>query len=237
MPSTTTNTPVVSAVDFGSSWIFGYEAATSSSSCQIFGCDDLTLPDVYFNVWDVLLAPAISRANLISQLSVEAEPIRRLSRGSVSKGRNAGQHRGLRAILRQRSTISPRQTAQTQLEVEAHFDETSYCKAVTAVKEHIFAGDIFEACLNHRLESPLDGGGPWTCMSNYGESIPLRACYLNFPEAQVVSASPERFLHLTTTILLKAAQLREPDRAAQALRGSTASSRTSPSQSKTMLKI
>jgi len=97
----------------------------------------------------------------------------------------------------ERPAISLRQTAQTQLEVRVHFDEAGYCQAVTAMKEHILAGDIFEACLTHRLESPLDGGGPWDLYEELRRVNPAPfACYLNFPEAQVVSASPERFLSL-----------------------------------------
>jgi aminodeoxychorismate synthase component I len=98
----------------------------------------------------------------------------------------------------ERPAISPpRQTSHTQIDLKAHFDEASYCQAVTKIKEHIFVGDIFEACLTHRLESPLEGGSPWDLYEELRRVNPAPfACYLNFPEAQVVSASPERFLSL-----------------------------------------
>ena len=105
----------------------------------------------------------------------------------------------MRPILRQSATPSrhARQTSHTQIDLKAHFDEAGYCQAVTTIKEHIFAGDIFEACLTHRLESPLEGGNPWDLYEELRSVNPAPfACYLNFPEAQVVSASPERFLSL-----------------------------------------
>jgi aminodeoxychorismate synthase component I len=68
---------------------------------------------------------------------------------------------------------------------------------VAEVKEHILAGDAFEVCLTHRLESPLVGGSAWDLYCELRRVNPAPfACYLNFPEAQVVSASPERFLSL-----------------------------------------
>jgi len=72
MPSTRPIHPLLSAVDFGSSWIFWLRSGLLRRAAADLGCDDLTLPDVYFMFVDVFWhTPSVG--NLISQLSVEAE--------------------------------------------------------------------------------------------------------------------------------------------------------------------
>jgi len=178
---------------------FGYESGYFIEQLPDFGCDDLALPDVYFMFVDTLLAHCHQSGK--SYLSV-------VGRGKTdSAARRAAESLRDKMLARieafeanpptEHPAISSRQTAHTQIEVKAHFDQASYCQTVEAVKEHILAGDIFEACLTHRLESPLDGGMPWDLYEELRKVNPAPfACYLSFPEAQVVSASPERFLSL-----------------------------------------
>jgi len=178
---------------------FGYESGHFVEQLPDRGCDDLGLPDSYFMFVDTLLAHRHQAEK--SYLSV-------VGRGRTDEAARRAAESSRDAMLArieafeanppaERPAISPRQAAQTQIEVKTHFDEVSYCQTVAEIKERIFAGDIFEACLTHRLESPLDGGGPWDLYEELRRVNPAPfACYLNFPEAQVVSASPERFLSL-----------------------------------------
>jgi para-aminobenzoate synthetase component 1 len=82
----------------------------------------------------------------------------------------------------------------SRLAIRSSFTHDGYLHAVDRVREYIFAGDIFQANLSQRFEAPL-GEPPWAvyCRLRAGNAAPF-AAYLEFPDAVVLSASPERFL-------------------------------------------
>jgi para-aminobenzoate synthetase component 1 len=64
------------------------------------------------------------------------------------------------------------------------------------VRDYIFAGDIFQANLSQRFEAPLRES-PWAFYSRLRRRNPAPfAAFLETPDASVISASPERFLHV-----------------------------------------
>jgi para-aminobenzoate synthetase component 1 len=76
-------------------------------------------------------------------------------------------------------------------------DESTHGKQVEAVKDHIEAGDLYQACLTHRLELPFSGT-PFAIYTELRRSNPSPfAAYLELPELAIVGSSPERFLRLT----------------------------------------
>jgi para-aminobenzoate synthetase component 1 len=83
-----------------------------------------------------------------------------------------------------------------RLELESSFTRTGYLKAVERVREYIFAGDIFQANLSQRFEAPLREAA-WTFYRRLRErnAAPF-AAFLDFPDAAILSASPERFLRV-----------------------------------------
>jgi aminodeoxychorismate synthase component I len=178
---------------------FGYDAGHFVEQLSDVGMDDLALPDIYLMFCDCILAHCHQTDK--SYISV-------VGRGPSSfAARQAAETLRNKILSRiaafetdppsERPKPSARKISRTKLEVRAHFDESTYCQAVARVKEHIFAGDIFEACLTHRLESSLEGGEPWDLYQELRSVNPAPfACYLNFPEVQIVSASPERFIAL-----------------------------------------
>jgi aminodeoxychorismate synthase component I len=79
--------------------------------------------------------------------------------------------------------------------VESCFDEQSYCQAVERIKDHIVAGDIYQACMTQQFRSPLEGGDAWDLYCELRELNPAPfASFLQTPNFSVVSASPERYL-------------------------------------------
>ena len=82
------------------------------------------------------------------------------------------------------------------LALRSSFTHGGYLDAVARVREYIFAGDIFQSNLSQRFEAPL-GEPPWAlyCRLRARNAAPF-AAYLDFPDAVVLSASPERFLHV-----------------------------------------
>jgi para-aminobenzoate synthetase component 1 len=78
--------------------------------------------------------------------------------------------------------------------LRSSFTHRGYVDAVSRVREYIFAGDIFQANLSQRLEAPLRES-PWSLYRRLRvQNRAPFAAYLDFPEAVVISASPERFL-------------------------------------------
>ncbi|MBI5284250.1 MAG: aminodeoxychorismate synthase component I [Chloroflexi bacterium] len=79
---------------------------------------------------------------------------------------------------------------------DSTFTAASYRRAVERVKVHIFAGDVYQVNLSQRFRLPL-AGDPFDAYLRMRRVNPAPfAAYLNFPGMQVLSASPERFLHL-----------------------------------------
>jgi para-aminobenzoate synthetase component 1 len=72
----------------------------------------------------------------------------------------------------------------------------AYRAAVQRALDYIAAGDIYQVNLSQRFSQPMLGD-PFDAYLELRRANPAPfAAYLNFPEAQVLSASPERFLRL-----------------------------------------
>jgi aminodeoxychorismate synthase component I len=178
---------------------FGYEAGYFVEDLPDLGADDLGLPDIYFLFVDAVMAHCHETGK--SYLSI-------VGRGANTKAaRQSAEHQRDQLLARIEAFESdpppewtgpdPERAARTSVPVHAHFDEAGYCRVVEKAKEHIFAGDIFEVCTTHRLESPLVGGDPWDLYQELRRINPAPfAAFLDLPEAQIVSSSPERFLRL-----------------------------------------
>jgi para-aminobenzoate synthetase component 1 len=89
------------------------------------------------------------------------------------------------------------------LEIRSSFTREGYLAAVEQVREYIFAGDIFQANLSQRFEAAATES-PWSFYRRLRErnAAPF-AAFLDFPDVVVVSASPERFLHVDVNGLVE----------------------------------
>jgi para-aminobenzoate synthetase component 1 len=84
-----------------------------------------------------------------------------------------------------------------QLGLRSSFTHAGYLDAVARVREYIFAGDIFQANLSQRFDAPLHEP-PWSLYRRLRARNPAPfGAFLEFPEATVLSASPERFLSVS----------------------------------------
>ena len=178
--------------------------------------DDLALDDVVLGVYDWVLAwdHVASRAWLISTGLPETQPAERARRATE---RAAGVHHRLRAskspmpdlVREDATTRHPAPTAShvvdsypvggwwdPRIALRSSFTRAGYLDAVERVREYVFAGDIFQANLSQRFEAPLVGP-PWPLYRRLRASSPAPfAAFVDFPGAVVLSASPERFLHV-----------------------------------------
>lgn len=76
-------------------------------------------------------------------------------------------------------------------------DESSYAQKVEAARAHIRAGDAFEVCLTRRIRSEQTALPARVLYERLCEESPAPfSAFLRFPDLEIVSASPERFLRL-----------------------------------------
>jgi len=169
---------------------FGYETAHFVEDLPDQGTDDLGVPDLAFWVIDEVAAhdhqTGLTVLNVVGR---GPDPAR------------ARQDAETRATCWQKLLCRPpapatESDAGSPGPVRAHFDARTYSDEVQRCREHILAGDVFEVCLTHRLEADLEGR-PWELYRRLRAINPAPfASWLQFPELQIISASPERFLSL-----------------------------------------
>ncbi len=179
---------------------FGYEAGRFVEDLPDSGADDLALPDIYLMFVSTVLAHCHRTGR--TYLSI-------LGRGEDEKA--ARRHAEIqRENLLSRIAVFGRKRCQEPFAAtrpEGCFaqtvpdtfcsDQGEYCRAIETIKDHISAGDVYQVCLTRRLDAPLIGGRAWDLYQALRQINPAPfACFLNFPEVQVVSSSPERFLSL-----------------------------------------
>jgi len=80
--------------------------------------------------------------------------------------------------------------------VRSNFTHSEYLRVVQATREYIISGEIYQVNLSQRFEGRLTSH-PYELYQKLRSINPAPfAAYLNFDEATVLSASPERFLKL-----------------------------------------
>jgi len=85
--------------------------------------------------------------------------------------------------------------------VQSNMDQARYRTAFDRIKHYLKEGDCYQVNLTQRFAASCTGN-PWTAYQILRElnAAPFSA-YLNLPEVQILSSSPERFLRLTNGIV------------------------------------
>ncbi len=166
--------------------------------------DDLGLPELCLGLYDWTLA-----------WDHERERTWLFSSGFPDRGEAAARRAQLRAdAVKARLAGPPRSAPQTSRrplsgpraathpvaelpELVSTFTRGGFEAAVARTREYILAGDIFQANVSQRLEAPIDEPA-FALYRRLRERNPAPfAGYFDIGPAQIVSASPERFLLLT----------------------------------------
>jgi para-aminobenzoate synthetase component 1 len=108
------------------------------------------------------------------------------------------------ALIRQFSHLPTAQnpdTFQVTSNVQSNMDQARYSKAFDRIKHYLKEGDCYQVNLTQRFAASCTGN-PWTAYQVLRElnAAPFSA-YLNLPEVQILSSSPERFLRLMNGIV------------------------------------
>ena len=205
----------------GAAGFLAYDWGRSLERLPANRYQDLDLPDALVGVYDWVLAwdHARSSAWIISTGLPETEPEARYRRAQARA-------REVRARLERpappaetppRSSDGARQSGPGPvrppapaapshpveggwwggaLSLRSSFTRADYLAAVERVREYIRAGDIFQANLSQRFETDL-GEPPWSYYLRLRARNPAPfAAFMELPGASILSASPERFLHV-----------------------------------------
>jgi len=79
-------------------------------------------------------------------------------------------------------------------EITSNMTQPDYAEAFSRIKDYLHEGDCYQVNLTQRFIADCHGD-PWFAYQKLREvnAAPF-SCYLNFPDVQVLSSSPERFL-------------------------------------------
>jgi para-aminobenzoate synthetase component 1 len=173
----------------------GYELAEQTESLSLHGIDDLGLPDLTLLFVDRLLAFDHTEGRLCA-----------IALGFGERGGSAldGAGRAAEQLCRRLEAprCGPRQRPAAAGPRRAGggirtLDQSAYVEAVAATKREIAAGNVYQACLTHRIERDW-GGDPWALYQRLRRINPAPfASFFELPEVAIVSSSPERFLRLS----------------------------------------
>jgi len=99
--------------------------------------------------------------------------------------------------------------------ITSNMDKERYTQAFKRIKQYLKEGDCYQVNLTQRFVASCDGN-PWVAYQLLRQinAAPF-SCYLNLPEAQILSSSPERFLKLGNGLVetkpIKGTRPRKPD--------------------------
>ena len=150
--------------------------------------DDLALPEMYVGFYDWALAHDgdTGCSYLITTGLPDGTERRAEARATEVMARVTSTPNAALAGAPRSSTV----------DLRSNFTPDAYMAAVERVKAYLAAGDAYQVNLSQRFQSPYQGD-PWSLYLRLREANPAPfAAYLGFPETQVLSASPEEFLHL-----------------------------------------
>jgi len=159
--------------------------------------DDLNLPESYFGFYDLVLAfdNLQGKAYVISTGFPELRETKRMERAKKRLNEMVDRLADIPASHTESSLISLASSTE-QVALTGGFTRQEYVNAVENARQYIISGDIFEVNLSQRFEAELSIT-PYELYQRLRQINPAPfACYLNFDEVSVVSASPERFLRV-----------------------------------------
>lgn len=196
----------------GAAGVLAYELGQTLERLPSARCRDFDLPRLLMGLYDVVVAfdHRQQRAWIVSQGWPETDPARRRQRAverleTLVRRIAAGPVRGSAATAPAETRLDvaglaphhPARGLQGAPEgLLSNFTREEYLRAVERAIEHIHAGDIFQVNLAQRLVFPARDDSVSLYLRLRERNPAPFAGYFDLGPYQIVSASPERFLHL-----------------------------------------
>jgi len=204
--STTATLPDLPPFQGGAAGFLAYDLGrVFEPSVAAHRFDDLETPTLAMGLYDVVCSfdHVRGRAWLISQGFPETDPIRRRERAAErmqtflnrinANVRSPAQDTGpaQRVVLQ-----APHLPSRRDSRLMSDFTEKQYLSAVERTIEYIHAGDIFQANIAQRLVCAAIDDAAQLYLRLRTENAAPFAGYFDLGMAQIVSASPERFMRV-----------------------------------------
>lgn len=156
--------------------------------------DDLKLFDMYFVFYRTLL--------IHDNLDPEHLYISALDMLSHKTEKTCHLLEKIKKSLASRHTNSHKlKTRPFQPNLKLNFSKQEYLKAIKKIIAYIRAGDIYQACLSQRFETPWPFH-PYSLYLKLNKINPAPfSAYMNFKKSKIISSSPELFLRLRDNII------------------------------------
>jgi len=182
---------------------FGYDLCHFIERLPVTTRDDVMLPDCCMAFYDSVLAydHVENRVYAIASGLPDVDRVRRerKARQCIDELTYLVCHNGSNNNAKRVDRGSSRSgftSVNNSVELRSNFTRDEYLQAVENAIEYIANGDIFQVNLSQRFESDLTCDPYELYLRLRGRNPSPFACYLNFGDVTVASASPERFLHL-----------------------------------------
>lgn len=162
---------------------FGYDLARRIEKLPVRARDDEALPEMAIGIYDWALV--VDHQEQRSWL--------------VAQGREPRTHRQWWSLLRRFSRPRPRAQRdpfRVTGAVTSNFDAVGYARAFARIHAYIRDGDCYQVNLAQRFSAPAEGDA-WSAYEVLRQRSPAPfSAFFNTPYAQILSASPERFLQV-----------------------------------------
>jgi para-aminobenzoate synthetase component 1 len=165
---------------------WGYDLARRMNTLPNIAQDDKRLPDrapdmaIGIYDWALVLDHQLQTARLVShqRFAETAELLPQI-------------------LLRlQSDTQLPLDTFRVQGKITSNFTPDSYASAFAAVQNYLQAGDCYQINLAQRFSAATTGDALGAYIKLRSLSPAPYSAFLNLPQARILCASPERFLHV-----------------------------------------
>lgn len=163
--------------------------------------DDLQLPESCLAFYSTILA----FDNLTGKAYVFASGYPEQNDENLRLQQAAGQLQDMKAFITEHipkmSQARTKAASPAHPELKSNFSPAEYKAAVAKVRDHIIAGDLYQANISQRFETELTIT-PFELYNRLRKINPAPfAAYLKYDDAVIVSASPERFLRLNNGLV------------------------------------
>lgn len=110
-------------------------------------------------------------------------------------GKAVGEIEKIISLISDETMIEKEKTVEN-IDFRCNVSKEEYCKTIERTKEYILDGDIFQAVISRRFESPYDGSliNPYRVLRTTNPSPYM--VYMNLGEEEIMSTSPETLVRL-----------------------------------------
>ena len=175
---------------------FGYELAGRFEALALRAEDDLGLPDATLLLVDRVLAHDLASGATLALGLGFGEDLASARANALHAARELACASDPR-LASARADRAPPSAAAARAGVRhapPSPDEGRYAKAIERTLEEIAAGNVYQACLTHRLERDFAGDAFALYLALRRRNPAPFACFLELPEVAILGSSPERFL-------------------------------------------